>query len=201
MCSFILLKSDPANLESLVSVSHLTKMMRGYKRISTLSRPLGCVCACVFQINFMRQAEDAALICPWKEPCSSWLKIYFYSLNVQVKVIFLTGKMLSCDCPWIFSFFPLHPFSLAQLIPVSSSYWGLISVLSLPLTELPHLCLSSLYLLWFFSCRMQILALNVLSGLDLLSLHLLNQGECPHGESERWCNSRVETLYQRVISL
>lgn len=151
MCSFILLKSDPANLESLVSASHLTQMMRGYKRISTLSRPLGCVRACVFQINFMRQAEDAALICPWKEPCFSWLKIYFYSLNVQVKVIFLTGKMLSCDCPWIFFFFPLHPLSLAQLIPVSSSYWGFISVLSLPhwtaTPSLPDLSAPSLILL------------------------------------------------------
>ena len=137
MCSFILLKSDPANPESLVSASWLTQMMRGYKRISTLSRPLGCVRVCVFQINFMRQAEDAALICPWKEPCFSWLKIYFYSLNVQVKVIFLTGKMLSCGCPWIFFFFPLYPLSLVQLMPVSSSYRGLISVLSLPLTELP----------------------------------------------------------------
>ena len=103
------------------------------------------------RVGFMRQAEDAALICPWKEPCFSWLKIYFYSLNVQVKVIFLTGKMLSCDCPWIFFFFPLPPLSLAQLIPVSSSYWGFISVLSLPhwtaTPSLPDLSAPSLILL------------------------------------------------------
>ena len=33
--------------------------------------------------------------------------------------------------------FPLYPLSLVQLMPVSSSYRGLTSVLSLPLTELP----------------------------------------------------------------
>lgn len=129
MCSFILLKSDPASPESPVSASRLMQMMQSYKRISTLSRPLGCVRVCVFQINFTRQAEDAALICPWKEPCFSWLKIYFYILNEQVKVIFLTGKMLSCDCPCIFFFFsPLSPLSC----PVDTCLLILLR---------PHICL------------------------------------------------------------
>lgn len=162
------------------------------------------VCVCVFQINFVRQAEVAALVCPWKEPCFSWLKMYFYSLNVQVRVIFWQVKYLTVTIHESSSFFPPTSPSLVLLISVCSSYRSLIPVYHcLSLAGQHLLRASSLHLLWFFSHWMWSLALNLLSGLDLLNQGLLkSRYEYPLGDLGRWYHSgdwNPKALYQHVL--
>lgn len=81
----------------MVFTHHITLSTKeeGWKRCSILLSSLLDNGRPVFQINFERQAKDVAFICPWIKPLHSWWKLYFLSLNVQVKVISWQVKHLA----------------------------------------------------------------------------------------------------------
>lgn len=169
MLSLISLKPEPRSSESSVIASHLTQMMREYKRSSILLSPLGGVCMCVFQINFERQADMP----PWfvlgqNLPFLDW-RFIFYSLNQQVKVIFWQGKYFAVTLHESSSSpSPTSPISC----PVNICLHNLLrSHICLPMAcHWPASPLSTSPFCSFFDsypARMWSLALHLLSGLDL----------------------------------